>query len=122
MKSAKEIGGRAGEGGAYGNLGNAYQSLGDSGKAIEYHEKRLKIAKEIGNRAGEGRAYRNSVMLTSYWVTIEKRLSMMKNVSKLQKKWVIGPEKWVLLSSFWKTTEKRRSKILSQDWKCILFY
>ena len=39
-----------------GNLGNAYQSLGDYRKAIEYHEKRLKIAKEIGDRAGEGRA------------------------------------------------------------------
>ena len=33
MKIAKEIGDRAGEGGAYGNLGNAYQSLGDYGKA-----------------------------------------------------------------------------------------
>ncbi|XP_074632061.1 uncharacterized protein LOC141890475 [Acropora palmata] len=56
---AKEIGDRAGEGRAYGNLGIAYQSLGDYQKAIEYHEKRLKIAKEIGDRAGEGRAYGN---------------------------------------------------------------
>ena len=28
-------------------------------KAIEYHEKHLKIAKEIGDRAGEGRTYGN---------------------------------------------------------------
>ena len=28
-------------------------------KAIEYHEKDLKIAIEIGDRAGEGRAYHN---------------------------------------------------------------
>ena len=42
---------------AYGNLGNAYQSMADYQKAIEYHEKRLTIAKEIGDRAGEGRAY-----------------------------------------------------------------
>ena len=28
LKIAKEIGDRAGEGGAYGNLGNAYQSTG----------------------------------------------------------------------------------------------
>ena len=41
---------------AYGNLGNAYQSLGDYRKAIEYHEKDLKIAIEIGDRAGEGRS------------------------------------------------------------------
>ncbi|XP_074635275.1 uncharacterized protein LOC141893773 [Acropora palmata] len=56
---AKQIGDRAGEGRAYGNLGNAYQSLGDYQKAIEYHEKDLKIAKQIGDRAGEGRAYGN---------------------------------------------------------------
>ena len=36
-----------------------YVSLGDYRKAIEYHEKRLKIGKEIGDRAGEGRAYGN---------------------------------------------------------------
>ena len=60
LKIAKEIGDRAGEGRAYGNLGNAYQSLGDYQKAIEYHEKRLKIAKEIGDRAGEGGAYGKS--------------------------------------------------------------
>jgi len=40
-------------------IGNAYHSLGDYRKALEYHEKRLKIAKEIGDRAGEAEAYRN---------------------------------------------------------------
>ena len=59
MKIAKEIGDWVGEGGAYGNLGNAYQSLGDYQKTIEYHEKRLKIAKEIGDQVGEGQAYGN---------------------------------------------------------------
>ncbi|XP_044173461.1 tetratricopeptide repeat protein 28-like, partial [Acropora millepora] len=59
LKIAKEIGDRAGEGRAYGNLGNAYQLLADYQKAIEYHERDLKIAKEIGDRAGEGRAYGN---------------------------------------------------------------
>ena len=44
---------------AYGNLGNAYQSLGDYRKAIEYYEKHLKIATEIGDQAGEGRVYYN---------------------------------------------------------------
>ena len=57
MKIAIEIDDRAGEGGAYGNLGNAYDSLGDFRKAIEYHKKHLKIAIEIGDRAGEGRTY-----------------------------------------------------------------
>ena len=52
LKIAKESGDRAGEGRAYGNLGIAYDSLGDYQKAKEYHEKHLKIAKEIGDRAG----------------------------------------------------------------------
>jgi len=59
LKNAIEIGGCAGEGGAYGNLGNAYFSLGDFRRAIEYHQKGLKIAIEIGDRAREGLAYGN---------------------------------------------------------------
>ncbi|XP_067047458.1 tetratricopeptide repeat protein 28-like [Acropora muricata] len=59
LKIAIEIGDRGGEGRAYGNLGNAYQSLGNYQKAIEYHEKDLKIAIEIGDRGGEGEAYGN---------------------------------------------------------------
>ena len=44
---------------AYGNLGNAHQSLGDFKTAIDYHERHLKIAKELGDKSGEGRAYGN---------------------------------------------------------------
>ena len=51
--------GRAGEGRAYGNLGTAYGSHGDSAKAIEYYTQHLAIAKEVGDRAGEGRACAN---------------------------------------------------------------
>jgi len=47
------------QGRVYGNLGNAYQSLRDYGKAIEYYEERLKIAIEIGDQTAEGRAYGN---------------------------------------------------------------
>ena len=54
LEISKEVGDRAGEGRAYGNLGSAYYSLGDFQKAIEYHERRLKISKEVGDRAGEG--------------------------------------------------------------------
>ena len=81
LKIAIEIGDRGGEGRAYGSLGNAYQSLGDYRKAIEYdYEKHLKIAIEIGDRDGEGEPMEVSVMLTSHWVTIEKPLSIMKNI------------------------------------------
>ena len=59
MKIAIEIGDRRGEGGAYENLGNAYDSLGDYRKSIEYNENALKIAIEIGDRRGEGGAYGN---------------------------------------------------------------
>ena len=56
---AKELGDRAEEGGAYCNLGNAYQSLGDFKQAIKYHNQHLSIAKELGDKAGEGGAYGN---------------------------------------------------------------
>ena len=56
---AKEVGDRAGEGQAYGNLGCAYRSQGDYAKAIEYHTQHLTISKEVGDRAGQGIAYEN---------------------------------------------------------------
>jgi len=59
LSIAKELGDRAGEGRAYGNLGNAYQSLGDFKQAVEYHNQHLSIAEELGHRAGGGRAYGN---------------------------------------------------------------
>ena len=39
-------------------LGLAYYSLGDFRKAIQYHERDLKISKEVGDRAGEEREER----------------------------------------------------------------
>ena len=53
------MGDRAGEGRAYGNLGNAFQGLGDFEQAIKYHEHCLSIAKEVGDRTIEGCAYGN---------------------------------------------------------------
>ena len=44
-------------------------------------KKDLKIAIEIGDRGGEGRAYGNlGNAYVSHWVTIEKPLSIMKNI------------------------------------------
>ena len=59
LSIAKEVGDRAGEGMANGNLGNAYRRLGNFKRAIEYHEQHLSIAKEVGDRAGDGRAKSN---------------------------------------------------------------
>ena len=55
----KELANKAGEGAAYGDLGNAYFRLGDFKQAIEYHQQNLSIAKDVGDRAGEGAAYGN---------------------------------------------------------------
>jgi hypothetical protein len=60
---AKEVGDRAGEGVAYGNLGNAYASQGAFSKAIEYLVQDLAIAKEVGDRA-RGRAWRTGTSAT----------------------------------------------------------
>ncbi|MBD1837226.1 tetratricopeptide repeat protein [Coleofasciculus sp. FACHB-501] len=55
----REIKYRLGEGDALGNVGNAYDSLGDYAKAIDYHQQRLVIAREIKDRAGEGASLGN---------------------------------------------------------------
>jgi CHAT domain-containing protein len=55
----QEIGNRQGEGSALGNIGSAYQFLGNYSKAIEYHEQHLVIARETQDRKGEGAAIGN---------------------------------------------------------------
>ncbi|CAH3155797.1 unnamed protein product [Porites lobata] len=59
LNFAKKVGDRAGQGRAYCNLGNAYQSLGQFQQAIEYHKQHLSIAIEVGDRAGQGCGYGN---------------------------------------------------------------
>merc|ERR1740133_406848 len=54
----RELGDRV-EGGAYGNLGNAFHGLGQYSKAVEFHTKHLNISRELGDRDGEGVAYGN---------------------------------------------------------------
>ena len=80
LKIAMESGDRDGEGGAYGSLSNAYQSMGDYRKAIEYHEKRLKLQWKVVIGTEKEEPMEVSVMLTRQWVTIEKSLSIMKNI------------------------------------------
>jgi tetratricopeptide (TPR) repeat protein len=52
--AARLAGNRQAEGAALGNLGSAYDDLGDVRKAIEFYEQSLVIAREIGDRRGEG--------------------------------------------------------------------
>ncbi|XP_018084472.1 G-protein-signaling modulator 1 isoform X2 [Xenopus laevis] len=55
----KELGDRAAQGRAYGNLGNTHYLLGNFSEAIAFHKERLAIAKEFGDKAAERRAYSN---------------------------------------------------------------
>ena len=48
---------KSGEGKAYGNLGNAFENLGDFTTATDHHERHLKIARALGDRSGEENAY-----------------------------------------------------------------
>ncbi|MFN6249463.1 tetratricopeptide repeat protein [Microcystis sp.] len=41
------------------SLGNAYDSLGEYQKAIEFHQQSLAIDREIGDRGGEAKSYNN---------------------------------------------------------------
>ena len=59
LTKAENDNNRADEWRAYCNLGNAYRSLGDFHRAIEYHNQDLRIAKEVSDKAAEGRAYGN---------------------------------------------------------------
>jgi tetratricopeptide (TPR) repeat protein len=52
----RKTGDRNGEGNALGNLGDAYNSLGDYQQAINYYQQDLTIARAIGDRTGEGAA------------------------------------------------------------------
>ncbi|KAM4640554.1 G-protein-signaling modulator 2 isoform 1-T1 [Discoglossus pictus] len=54
-----DLGDRAAQGRAYGNLGNTHYLLGNFRKAVISHEQRLLIAREFGDRSAERRAYSN---------------------------------------------------------------
>ena len=52
--STERIGHKRGEDADLGNMGMAYADLGETRKAIEYHEHALAIDREIGDKRGEG--------------------------------------------------------------------
>ncbi|KAE8610987.1 hypothetical protein XENTR_v10012297 [Xenopus tropicalis] len=54
-----DLGDRAAQGRAYGNLGNTHYLLGNFRRAVSSHEQRLLIAREFGDRSAERRAYSN---------------------------------------------------------------
>jgi tetratricopeptide (TPR) repeat protein len=56
LAAARKLKWRGDEGTALGNLGIAYNDLGETRRAIEFHEQALVIEREIGYRRGEGTA------------------------------------------------------------------
>ena len=66
-------------------LGIAYYSLGDFQKAIEYHERHLKISKEVGDRAGEGKAYCNLGNAYCGLVDLQKAIKYNERHLKISK-------------------------------------
>ena len=70
----REIKDRKGEGESLGNLGIAYNFLGDYAKAIEYHQQSLAILREIKDRKGEGLSLGNLGIAYYLWETTPKPL------------------------------------------------
>ena len=58
-----EIGDRAAQGRACGNLGNVHYLLGNFSRAIHFHQERLKIAKEF--------RYRNIVYIIGFYTLVD---------------------------------------------------
>ena len=71
LAAARQLKDRASEGAHSGNLGYAYDDLGEYRRAIEFYEQRLIIAREINDRRGEGDALGN--LGTAYAVLGEMR-------------------------------------------------
>ena len=75
------MGDRAGEGIAYGNLGNDHYCLGNFKQAIEYHKQDLNIVKEVKDRAGEGNA--NGHLGNAYCSLGDLRLAIEYHIQHL---------------------------------------
>jgi tetratricopeptide (TPR) repeat protein len=58
-EAGKRLGRKDAQGMALGNLGLAYNNLGEYQRAIDYHEQSLAVKREIGDRRGEGNSLGN---------------------------------------------------------------
>ena len=65
-----EIGDRAAQGRACGNLGNVHYLLGNFSRAIHFHQERLKIAREFGDRAAGMSLNFHEFFHISFWRAI----------------------------------------------------
>ena len=75
LSIAKELGDRDGEGRAYGNLGTAYQSLGDFKQAIVYHNQYLSICNETEDPIGQAIACNHIGLVHEFFDSLSKALN-----------------------------------------------
>ncbi len=74
IEASRRLGDREVEGRHLGNLGLAYENLGEPRRAIETYEQRLTIARDIGDRRGEGNVLGN--LGNAYWTLGEPRRAL----------------------------------------------
>jgi tetratricopeptide (TPR) repeat protein len=77
--------GKQAHGAVLGNLGLAYSDLGETKKAIEYHEQALKTQREIGNRSGEGAVLGNLGLAYSDLDEPKKAIEYYEQALKIQR-------------------------------------
>lgn len=81
----KEIENKYSEGDTYGALGNAYHSLGNFKRAIEFHRQALNIAKENGAKDLEARAHGNLGAVYNSRGDFERAMEFYQKVSFYRK-------------------------------------
>ena len=94
----REIGDRAGEGAALGNLGIVYSNLGQYERAIGLYEQQLVIAREIGDRDGEGAALGSLGVVYRFLEQYQEAIDLHEEVlgiaqqsgDRLREGWAIG--------------------------------
>ena len=106
-----------------GNLGLAYDSLGDYAKAIEYDRQWLAIAREIKDRQSEGKALGNLgsayLSLGDYAKAIQyaqQQLAISREIKDRQSEGGGLLEIWEMLTAT-SATEQKPSTTLSRSWR-----
>ena len=92
MAIARAIGDRQWEAASLGNLGNAYYSLGEYKRAINYHNQSLAIARAIGDRPQEAKSLSNLGL--AYGSSGEYKRAIYYLSQTLAFKRAIGDRQW----------------------------
>lgn len=83
LAASQKLKNRKFEGFHLGNLGNAYDLIGEYQKAIDYQEQRLEVAKEIGDKQGEGSVFGNQGITYAKLGNYHKAIEYFKQTLKI---------------------------------------